>query len=227
MVYARPNGHGVLFLSDQRVVDAATGGVFPVGALTTLSIDVARSSLEGDRVCVVRTDQSPFEGGCFALAFGAYGAPDVNRGPVSTLSGFDVAGAGFATDLATTANGLSAIVGVVSNVRPAVRFSVLGQFQGAAMSDEPVPTLRTARAVATGPIGAIYVDVREDATGNERLDRFNVDGSFLLRSFPFPNASVTGMPAQLVVTGDGVGAAYLTGVPQSSVSTHLNFQRSY
>jgi hypothetical protein len=228
LVYARPNGHPVLLLSDARVVDAATGAVFPAGPLTGVPpFDVARVSPHGDRVCVLTTEQSPFSGACFKLLYGDLGTPDVTRSPVIDFSGFSVAGAGFAKDLAFTPDGAYAILALESNPRPLVLFNVLGGYSGPLISDDPTGAIYSARAVATAADGAIFADIINGADGTERILALNADRS-MRTNIQFSSGGTTGLYGQFVTSGDANGTAFLTGAfpPLPAASSTLHFLRA-
>lgn len=231
IAYARPNGHPVLVLSDRRFVDANTGAVLGVVDLPFLmSLDMMATSLDGKRVCAVNSQSTPFAGDCFVARYGDYdNSPSVVTGATSHLSGHDVPGGGFASDVAITADGESAVVATDESAYAEWGFSLPPSGHGGPLL--PFDTFnQAARGIATAPDGAIYMNVVTFSDGIERMYAWNDNGASLrLSNFPVGSTStIVGLKQQLVITGDGMGAAYLMGsAPTPDVSTELHFLRAY
>jgi hypothetical protein len=230
IAYARPNGHPVLLLSDRRFVDANTGEVLGNVDLPFLvSLDAFATSFDGKRVCTVSAQVTPFSGDCFMPSYGDYDTAGATTGPTSHVSGHDVPGGGFATDVAITADGESAVVAIDGGLYPEYGFSLPPSGHGGPLrpSDSFV---QSARAIATAIDGAIYFNVLTSSDGIERMYGWNDNGTSLrLGNFLVGSVStVVGLKGQLVITGDAMGAAYLMGTaPSPTVSTELRFLRAY
>jgi hypothetical protein len=225
LVYARPSGHPVLLLSDGRVVDAASGSVFPTGHIFTLPLfDIAKASPNGDRVCVLNTQQSPFSGACFKLLYGDQGPPDVKHSPLIGFDGFSVPGGGAARDLAFMQDGGSIVVALESNPRPLVRFSVLGGYNGPLISDDPAGTIYSARAVTLAADGAIHAQIINGSDGFERLLVLNANESKRIYNY-YIEGNVTTLYGQLVTSGDARGTVFLAGdiPPMPTTSSTVQF----
>jgi hypothetical protein len=155
----------------------------------------------------------------------------VRMTPRVHLSGHDVIGGGLATDIAITADGEFAIVGTQQGLISAARFSTLsGGYLGPLLATTEPYWAQHAPAVATGSDGAVYADVHTTVGGDaEWMYAWNADRSFRVSNFRIDSSNTrTGVRHQLVVSGDGMDAAYLMGpVPQPTVSTELSFLRSY
>jgi hypothetical protein len=225
LVYARPSGHPVLLLNDGRVVDAATGGVFPTGHLFTLPpFDIAEASPNGDRVCVLNTQQSPFAGACFKLLYGDQGTPDVKHSPLIGFDGFSVPGAGVARDLAFMADGDSIVVAVESNPRPLVLFSVLGGYNGPLTSDDLDGTIYSARAVTAAADGSIQAQILNGSDGFERLLVVDANRSKRIYNY-YIGGNVTTLYGRLVTSGDARSTVFLAGdtPPLPTTSSTMEF----
>ncbi|MBX5462638.1 MAG: thrombospondin type 3 repeat-containing protein [Steroidobacteraceae bacterium] len=237
VAYARPNGHPVLVLSDRRVVDAETGDILGnVDLPTLLRLDVIKSSFDGQRLCALNTAETPFSAECFWLYYGDYGTPDVKTGMRTHLSGHDVPGAGFATDLAITADGQSVIVAIEAGADyPLWGFPLPPVGHGGPLvPEDPTQMAQGSPAIATGPDNGVFASVITLSDGKERLRGWNDAGTSDRFGTLLELGSVgvkTGLRRQLVVSGDGLGLAYLLGSDPSpdlstspDASTELYFQ---
>jgi hypothetical protein len=235
-VEARPNGHPALLLNDGRFVDTETGAVFPgVVTLSLATFEIAKPTPQGDRVCAVTTNVLTLSGSCYTLAFGDYQTADVRITQRTSIAGPFAPVTGQPTGMAVTADGEQVIVGFLEHpTTPVARYSVeTGDYLGPAVLASDGTESRGSRTVATGSDGGIYADVLNAFTGNERIVGQNVDSSQRpttpFSTIPYATQMITGVFNGFVVTGDSMGAVYLTGdfPPQPTVSTELTFLRTY
>jgi hypothetical protein len=242
LVYARPSGHGILVLNDRRVIDAESSTVFALGGngqLVVQQFDLGRTRPQGDGICVVSTQFTPFGGQCLDLRYSTYGTPDVSGTQRIAFDGHVMPSstAGFATDFALTPDGESIIIAQSGGGPvPVIRFSMsTGLYLGPVLPENAAHPRRAARSVAVGSDGAIYADVLNDQfsdDGVEAIYSWNADGTERNPPLQLSASNLTGLLHQLVVPGDAMGAAYLTStfvLPQiqPTESTELNFIRGY